>query len=81
MNITFEGKKCERKTTLKLQPGDVIQEGNQFMGFYYVMVMSVERSKYNKHKATVVRMFDFMAQTSDEYGFSTVFYVVKDETK
>ena len=78
MNITFEAKKCERKTTNKLQPGDVIQHGNIVVGFWYTMVMKVERSEYNKHKTTVTEMYDFLAPNRTDYGFGAVFYVVKD---
>ena len=79
MQITFDAKPVVKKTTLKLEPGDVIQHGNCVVGYWYTMVMKVERSTYkNERKAKVTDLFEFLAINSTMYGYNASFYVVRD---
>lgn len=81
MEVTFEAKPVTSKTTLKLQPGDVLQNGNCIQGFWYSMVAGVERAEHNKRMARVTIRYEHGGAGATYYGLNTTWYVVKGQSE
>lgn len=81
MEVTFDAKPVIKKTTGKLQPGDVIQNGNCIQGFWYSMVAGVERSEHNKRMMRVTIRFEHGGAGATYYGVNAGWYIVKGQSE
>jgi len=64
------------KTTMNLQPGDVVLDGNMFIGYTTTTIISVERWDYNKRMATVELGFA-LGSAKINYGINTRWSVLE----
>ena len=69
--MLYTAPKTITKTTMKLQPGDVVSTGNCFHGFWSYEIVKVEPSNYNKRTALVTVRFDHGGCETIVYGKNT----------
>jgi hypothetical protein len=67
------------KTTMNLQPGDVVLDGNMFIGYTTTAIISVERWDYNKRMATVELSFASGNSAKMNYGINTRWSVLESK--
>lgn len=64
-------------TTLNLKAGDVIQQGNMFIGFSTYTIAGVSNDSYNNRMARVTIRFNHGGEVTATYGKNTKWSVIK----
>jgi len=64
-------------TSMNLKAGDVIQNGNIFIGFWTYTIIHVEPSPYNKNKVAITIEFNHGNTYIEQVGKNTRWSVIK----
>lgn len=81
MITMHQAPKTITKTTMKLQPGDVISTGNMYDGFETYTIVDVQPSSVNARRALVVIQFPHGGTYINHEGKNTRWSVIVGEAK